>query len=86
LVELIVARYFFHVDNGTGYAEDTEGRELPDLVSAIKEAARTAADILGEDLASGSERVSLSLYVEDEAGRRVIAIPISAAIERSADS
>jgi hypothetical protein len=79
-----VPRYYFHVDNGTGYAADTEGRELPDLPSAIKEAARTAADILSEDLAAGSERVHLSLYVDDAEGHRLIALPVTAAIEHVA--
>jgi hypothetical protein len=80
-----VARYYFHLDNGTGFLPDTEGRELPDLSSAIREAARTAADILSEDLAAGSDRVCLSLYVDDDAGHRLIAIPITAAVEHIAE-
>ena len=59
-------RFFFHLLNDVD-ARDTEGIELPDLEAARKEAFRSAASLIGEEVA---ERRKIDprhrIEVEDE--------------------
>jgi hypothetical protein len=59
-------RFFFHVCNGTGFVEDEEGRELPDLGAARAEALKGARSIMADDLHRGVLDLASFIEVEDE--------------------
>lgn len=73
-------RYFFNVENGFGFVEDEEGRELPDLEAARAEALKGVRSILAEDVSKGRLDLDGRLDVKDEAGRVVLTISFAEAI------
>ncbi|WP_455272944.1 DUF6894 family protein [Rhizobium herbae] len=48
-----MSKFYFHVRDGTTFEEDTIGIELPDLISAKREANTAAREMLAERLTSG---------------------------------
>lgn len=61
-----VPRYYFHVCDGSGFAEDEEGRELPNAEAARQEALKGARDIMAEEIRNGTLGLSSFIEVEDE--------------------
>jgi hypothetical protein len=60
-----VPRYYFHVCNGTGFTEDEEGQDLPDLEAARLEAIRNARSIMAADVQRGMLDLSSFIEIED---------------------
>jgi hypothetical protein len=58
-------RYYFHVCNGTGFTEDEEGQDLPDLEAARVEAIRNARSIMAADVQRGMLDLSSFIEIED---------------------
>ena len=58
-------RYYFHVCNGTGFVQDEEGQELPDLEAARAEAIRNARSIMASDVQRGMLDLSSFIEIED---------------------
>lgn len=73
-----MARFFIHVDNGHGFIRDTDGIEFADLDAARRDAIRSGANIVAEELNAGCEAVYLTLYIDDHRGNRLMAIPVQA--------
>jgi len=69
-------RYFFHLRNDNGEAEDETGQELPDLEAARRRALKAAGEIIAEELAQGRDRVRIAIDIEDEGGRRMLTLPL----------
>jgi hypothetical protein len=61
-----VPLFFFHVCNGEGFVEDSEGQELPNLKAARQTAIKGARDIMAEDLRAGLLDPASFIEVEDE--------------------
>jgi hypothetical protein len=57
-----MALFFFHLHNGLGFLRDEEGRELPDLDAARREAVRSIRSLLAEEITGG--RIDLGGRVE----------------------
>lgn len=60
-------RFYLHVCNGSGFVEDEEGQELPDLESAREQAIQGLRDIMAGDLRAGELNMASFIEVEDEA-------------------
>lgn len=73
-------RYRFNVDNGTGFIEDEEGRELPDLDVVRAEALKGIRSILAEDVLSGQIDLTGRLEVVDDAGTVLLTVPFGDAV------
>lgn len=58
-------RFYFHVCNGTGFAEDEEGQDLPDLEAARTVAVKSARSIMAADVQRGMLDLSSFIEIED---------------------
>ena len=67
-----MALYRFHIRDMSGFFEDDEGVDLPDLHAALTEALRSAHEFLDE-LPSVA---GMQFVIADEAGRVVLTVPI----------
>jgi hypothetical protein len=70
-------RYFISLCNGETDIVDEEGRELPDLETARRDALKAAGEIVAEELAQGREKIRIVLIIEDEARERLLELPIA---------
>lgn len=50
LAEVVMARFYFDIADGTSRTRDDEGLELPDIAAALLEARRAAAGIAHESM------------------------------------
>jgi hypothetical protein len=57
--------FYFHICNGTGFVEDEEGQELPDLDAARTAAIRSARSIMADDVQRGMLDLSSFIEIED---------------------
>lgn len=64
-------RFYIHVCNGHGFAEDHDGHELPDAAAARESAIRGAREIMAADVRRGELDLSSFVEVED-ADRRLL--------------
>lgn len=62
-------RFYFHVCNGTGFVQDEEGQELPDLEAARAAAIKSARSIMASDVQRGALDLSSFIEIEDEASQ-----------------
>jgi hypothetical protein len=72
-----VPLYYFHLANGEDYLADELGQDLPDLPTARLHALKAAGQMIAEELATGRERLHLTIFIEDEAGERLMTLPLS---------
>jgi hypothetical protein len=63
-----MARFFLHVRNGTGFARDEEGQELPHLEAAVRKAIEGIRGILSEEVRHGSLDLCGRIEIADEHG------------------
>jgi hypothetical protein len=61
-----VPRFYFHVCNGSGFTEDEEGTEHPDLAAARVNAIRGLRDIMAGELQGGDLSLGSFVEIEDE--------------------
>jgi hypothetical protein len=73
--------YHFNVQNGTGFVEDEEGRDLPDLDAVRSEALTGIRSILAEDVRKGFLDLGGRIDVLDETGTRLLTIGFAEAVE-----
>ena len=75
-----MARYFFHLRDGTDHLLDPEGTELPDLQAIQALAMRAARDTLSHELRdNGHLDLRYRIDVEDEHGSLVYSLPLEGA-------
>ena len=67
-----MAFYRFHVQDVSGFFEDDEGIDLPDLHAALSEALRSAREFLAE----ASSEAGMQFVIADEVGRVLFIVPI----------
>ncbi len=65
-------KFFFHLNNSTGWTHDREGHELDGVSQALETAVEAARSLLCADIAEGKP-VDLGSYIatDDEIGREV---------------
>ena len=75
-----MARYFFHIHDGSGHMPDEEGTELADLDAVRARAIHDARALMAADIETG--RLDLTDYVEvaDEGGAVVLTLPYAEAV------
>lgn len=75
-----MSRYFFHIRNGFGDAEDEEGRDLPGLDAVRDEALKGVRSLLSEEVLAGVVDLRGRLDVVDGDGRTVLTMPFAEAL------
>lgn len=75
-----MARYLFHVCNGTGFVPDEEGSELADDAAAYDLARRSARELMCEDLGRGVLDFASFIEIERE-GRHVTTLMFKDVVE-----
>jgi hypothetical protein len=73
--------FFFNLRNSTGYLEDEEGEDLPDLGAAREAALDSVRSIISEESKQGLIDLRGSIEVTDEAGRLVLELPFGEAVD-----
>jgi hypothetical protein len=63
-----MALYFFDFRSGHAFSEDEEGRDLPDMAAAHKEAAVALGDAFGEMILEGAAGQTIAVEVRDGLG------------------
>lgn len=74
-------RYFFHIRNGSGVAEDEEGRELPSAEIARNEAIKGVRSIISDEVKQGLVDLRGEIRVTDETGAAVLLLHFDEAVE-----
>jgi hypothetical protein len=74
-------QFYFDVREGDRFTPDDEGLEFPDLDTAEREAATTAAEIGRELLPKGAARC-VTVEVRNEHGQRVVTATVTLAVDR----
>ena len=74
-------RFFFNVQQGNEYVEDTEGQEIADLEGVRSEALTAAREVVAEGALAGKEWTSWSFNITDENGETVLRFPFSQAMQ-----
>lgn len=59
-------RFYLHLVNGSGFAEDLEGKHYPDLEAARAAASEGLRDILSAELRRGELHTGSFVEIEDE--------------------
>lgn len=80
-----VPRYYMHVSNGHGFAEDHEGRDLPDDETAREEAVKGARDLMASEVREGQLDLSAFIEVEDETHKRLFTVTFAEAVKITRD-
>ena len=76
-----MARYFFHLRDGSDHLPDLEGRELPGLDEVRQVALTCARDTLSQELKDGRLDLAYRIDVEDAQGMIVHTLPLREAFE-----
>jgi hypothetical protein len=74
-------RYFFHIHNGNGFTQDEEGRALPSLAAARREAVTGIRSLLIDELEQGLINLQGRLDICDPKGSVLLSLPFSEAVE-----
>jgi hypothetical protein len=75
-----MARFYLHIRNGAGYAEDFEGQELADLDAARAAAIEGVRSVLSEEARQGELDLSGSIEIADGDGNILMVLPFSDAV------
>jgi hypothetical protein len=78
-----MARFYLNLCNGTGFVEDEEGVELPDLEAARAKAVEGLRDIVAGEIRQGELNMGAFISIEDEARRAVGQVSFSEAVRVS---
>jgi hypothetical protein len=73
-------RYFFHIHNSHGAAEDDEGLEAESLSEAREKAITGIRSLLSAEAANGEMNLKGRIEISSEAGEALLSIPFSDAI------
>ncbi len=73
-------RFYLHVCDGSGFCEDEEGLDLPDLAAARRAAIEGLRDILAGELRAGVLRRAAFVEIEDEHRQLVLTVPFTEAV------
>jgi hypothetical protein len=74
-------RFYFHVHGASGSTPDEQGRDLPDLEVARREAVKGVRSLLSADIVDGRLDLRSLIQVTDECGNVLLTIPFRQAVE-----
>jgi hypothetical protein len=74
-------RFYLHMCNGNGFAEDVEGLELADEAAARKAAIAGLRDVTAGDLAGGEFNLGSFIEIENERHELVATISFEDAVQ-----
>lgn len=80
-----MARFYLHIRNGAGYAEDFEGQELPDLGAARIAAIDGVRSVLSEEARRGELDLCGSIEIADGDGNILLVVPFREAVHLHLD-
>ena len=66
-----MARFFFHVRDGSDLSRDEEGQDFPDIEAARREAVCSNREMLGERILHGGALNHRQIEIADETGQIV---------------
>jgi hypothetical protein len=75
-----MARFYLHIRNGGGYAEDFEGQDLPDLDAARLAAIDGVRSVLSEEARQGELDLCGSIEIADGDGNILLVVPFREAV------
>jgi hypothetical protein len=75
-----MARYFLHIHNSHGSAEDDEGLEAKSLSEAREKAVAGIRSLLSAEAANGEMNLKGRIDISSEAGELLLSVPFSEAI------
>jgi len=81
-MEIVVARFYFHLHADDELLIDDEGQDWPDLSAARREAELAARELLAEAIRAGKERVPEGFVIADEAGRALDIVLLAAVLPK----
>jgi hypothetical protein len=73
-------RFFMHICDGGGFAEDQEGSEHPDAAAAREAAIKGLRDVMAGELRNGQLNLSSFIEVEDERRTHLFTVTIKDAV------
>ena len=73
-----MARYYFHIREGSLIIPDNEGMELPDTQDAWLEARESAEDVARSAIRSGFSAVPCAIEIADHSGMILGAVTVPA--------
>lgn len=73
-------RYFFHLHECGTLIADEEGRELPDVSVARRDAVAAARSVMADEVLSGRLCLSCCIEVKDSEANLVLTVPFSEAL------
>jgi hypothetical protein len=76
-----VARYFLHIFNSHGGAEDDEGLEADSLSEAREKAVAGIRSLLAAEAGNGEINFKGRIEIRDETGKMLLAVPFAEAIK-----
>jgi len=75
-----MARYFLHVHNSHGSAEDNEGLEARSLSEAREKAVAGIRSLLAAETANGEINFKGRIEISDEGGNLLLSVPFTEAV------
>jgi hypothetical protein len=72
-----VPQFYLHLCDGSHFAEDDEGQDLPDAKSARKAAIRGLRDVMAGQLLNGHVNLAAFIEIEDGDGKLIETIHLS---------
>jgi hypothetical protein len=75
-----MARYFLHIHNSHGEAEDDEGMEATSLSEAREKAVRGIRSLLSAEAENGHMNFKGRIEIADETGKLLLSVPFRDAI------
>jgi hypothetical protein len=75
-----MSRYYFHIHNSHGAAEDEEGMEAESLSEAREKAVAGIRSLLSAEAGNGEMNFKGRIDISNEAGERLLSVPFSDAI------
>lgn len=73
-------RYFLHIHNAHGAAEDDEGLTAASLSEAREKAVAGIRSLLGAEAANGEINFKGRIDISDEGGKLLLSVPFSEAV------
>ena len=80
-----MAHFYLHIRNGSGYVEDLEGQELPDLAAARVQAVEGVRSVLSEEARHGELDLRGSIEIADGDGNILLILPFKDAVHLRLD-
>ena len=80
-----MTHFYLHIRNGSGYVEDLEGQELPDLAAARVHAGEGIRSVLSEEARQGELDLRGSIEIADSDGNILLILPFKDAVHLRLD-